>query len=129
MHETVTTGLTQITWDPVTRIASMRTPGPRTVAEARVALDALTRWVGTEGEPFAVIHDATGAELATPESRAMWAKFWDQHLREAAVAMIHAGPEQESATALFAAATGMRVRAFASEADGRGWLRGLGYPA
>jgi hypothetical protein len=131
MDDTVTNDSTSITWHRGSRIATVRyTAGASlAVADGTLLVDALTGWIGTAGEPFAVLADAAGLEGTDGEYRAKAHAFFRQHRDTACIALTNLGPVIHVVVEMFRVGTGIQLKTFASEDAARSWLRTKGISA
>lgn len=129
--EAVTTGTIEMTWDPDTRLAFIRfeRETQATGRDARVLVDALTAWIGTEGRPFALLGDGAHLSGLDAEYRSVWGRFFRQHRDDSAVAFFNMGPIVRIAAEMFRLGTRLQLKAFANEEDARAWLRERGIRA
>jgi hypothetical protein len=127
----VTSDSTEIRWDPRSRVASVRymAGANLTGADGPTLVDALTRWIGTSGEPFAVLADGTGLRGTNAEYRASASRFFRQHRDTAWIALINLGPVIHVVVEMFRIGTGIPLKTFADEAAARAWLRTKGIDA
>lgn len=128
--ENVAAGSMDLTWDPHARIAVLQMSPHGTGGEAKVLIEAITRWIGTDGKPFALLVDTTaeGGE-GQADWRSAWGAFYVAHSGDGVIAGFGASPAMQIAGALFSAGTGVRLQLFTKEAEAREWLRGLGFVA
>jgi hypothetical protein len=126
--DTVSSDSTEIRWDPRSRVASVRyTAGARlTGGDAPILVDALKRWIGTKGEPFAVLADAAGLDGTTAEYRANASRFFRLHRETARIALINLGPVIHVVVEMFRVGTGIQLKTFADETAARSWLKSKG---
>jgi len=129
--DTVTNGSMEIRWDLPSRIAFVRyVPGAvLTAADGAVLVDALSAWIGTTGEAFAVLADGKGLRGTSAPYRAHVSRFFRQHRDTARIALINLGPVIHVVVELFRVGTGIQLKTFANEAAARDWLRGKGIAA
>jgi hypothetical protein len=127
----VTSSSTEITWSAEERVASVRyTSGSTlTAGEGDFLVEALTGWIGTKGEPFAVFADAAGLQGTDAEYRAKASGFFRQHRDTAFIALINLGPVIHVVVELFRVGTGIQLKTFANEASARSWLQSKGIAA
>jgi hypothetical protein len=128
---TVSSPSTEITWDPSSRVARVRySPGVSlTGADGPFLVEALTRWIGEAGEPFAVLADAKGLRGTDAEYRAAASHFFRRHRDHAFIALINLGPVIHVVVEMFRVGTGIQLKTFADEAEARSWLRTRGIAA
>jgi hypothetical protein len=121
----VTSGSLEMTWDPETRVAVVRhaREGAALGGDAAKFVDALTRWIGTEGEPFGFMVDGAKAGGLDAEFRSTYAGFFKLHRKQAAIALFNLSPLHRVVADMFRMATGMPLKAFAEEQAARSWLR------
>lgn len=122
---------TEIHWDPDARIASVRYAAGASLAgpDGPFLVDALTRWIGATGEPFAVLADGAGLRGTNAEYRANVSRFFRQHRQAARIALINLGPVIHVVVEMFRVGTGVQLKTFADEAAARSWLRTKGIAA
>lgn len=127
----VTIGTIEMTWDSVSRLAVLRFEGEThaTGKDAEALIEALTRWIDTEGKLFGLLGD--GGKLAGVDAayRSLWGKFFQQHREDSYIAFFNMGPAIRIAAEMFRIGTGLRLKAFAREEEARSWLREKGIPA
>jgi hypothetical protein len=92
-------------------------------------VDALTGWIGTEGEPFGLLGDGGRLSGLDAEYRSVWGKFLRQHRRDAYLAFFNMNAIVRIATEMFRVGTRLRLKAFAGEQEARAWLRENGIAA
>ena len=120
-----------MTWDPDARLAVLRfarettTTGPNAV----VLVDALSRWIGTEGKAFGLLGDGGKLRGVDAEYRAVWSKFMGRHRADSFVAFFNMSAIVRIAAEMFRIGTGLHLKAFATEEDARKWLREVGIGA
>lgn len=129
--ETVTSGTIQMTWDPEARLAVIRfdRETQATGRDARVLVDALTEWIGTDGRPFGLLGDGANLAGLDAEYRSVWSTFFRQHRDDSSTAFFNMGPIIRIGAEMFRLGTGLPLKAFAEEEDARAWLRGRGIGA
>jgi hypothetical protein len=129
--ETVTSGSIQMTWDPDVRLAVIRFERETRAAgrDARVMVEAMTRWIGTEGKPFGLLGDGGNLSGLDAEYRSVWGSFFREHRQDSSTAFFNMGPIVRIAAEMFRLGTGLPLKAFADEEDARGWLRQRGIRA
>lgn len=127
----VTTGSIQLSWDPTARLAVLRfeRDTKATGRDAAVLLEAMIRWVGTEGQPFGLLGDGGKLSGVDAEYRSAWRQFLGQYRNEAYVAFFNMGPVIRIAAEMFRIGSRLHLKAFAEESEARDWLRGLGIAA
>jgi hypothetical protein len=128
---TVTSPSTEITWDPRTRVAVVRyTPGASLAGpDGPFLVDALTGWIGTSGEPFAVLADAKGLRGTDAEYRASVSRFFRQYRDHAFIALTNVSAVIHVVVEMFRIGTGIQLKTFPDEAAARSWLRKNGIAA
>jgi hypothetical protein len=128
---TVTSVSTEISWHALSRVAMVRyAPGASlTSTDGTFLVDALARWVGDKGEPFAVLADGTGLRGTDTTYRAKASHFFRQHRATAFIALINLGPVIHVVVEMFRVGTGIQLKTFAGEAAARTWLRTKGISA
>jgi hypothetical protein len=127
----VTHGSVEIEWYAEPRIAVVRY-GPDTNLQApdgRFLVDALTGWIGAEGEPFAVLAHAAGVRGTDAAYRATASAFFRRHRDAACIALVNMGPVLSLVVDMFRVGTGIQLKGFADEAVARSWLRTKGVRA
>lgn len=135
--ERIGTRSIEMTWDPDARIAELRFERETHAngQHAKVLVDALSRWIGLPGlpgppgsdsKPFALVGDGSNLAGVDAEYRAVWGKFLRQHRDDCYVAFYNMGLVIRIAAEMFRLGTGIRLKAFANEADARAWLRQMG---
>jgi hypothetical protein len=129
--DTATSGSTQITWSPKERVAGVRYTADATLTsmDGDFLVDALTGWIGANGEPFAVFADAAGLRGTDAEYRAKASYFFRQHRHSAFIALINLGPVIHIVVELFRVGTGIQLKTFVTEVAARSWLRTKGIDA
>jgi hypothetical protein len=129
--ETVTTGAIQMSWDPEARLAIIRFEREThaTGRDAKVLVEALTGWIGTERQPFGLLGDGGRLSGLDPEYRSVWGSFLRQHREECRTAFFNMNAVVRIAAEMFRIGTGLRLKAFAHEAEARAWLREMGIRA
>lgn len=127
----ITTGSIEMIWDSEARLAMLRfeLETRATGKDAVVLVDALTRWIGTDGKLFGLLGD--GARLAgiDAEYRSVWGKFFRKHREDSRIAFYNMSPFIRIAADMFRIGTGVQLKAFADEGAARSWLRGMGIAA
>lgn len=127
----VTAGAIEMTWDSESRLALLRfereTRG--TGKDAEKLIEALARWIGTDGKPFALLGD--GSKLAGVDAayRSLWGKFLLQHRKDCCIVFFNMSPVIRVAAEMFRIGTGLRLKVVAREEEARSWLRGMGIAA
>ena len=120
-----------MSWDPDARLAVIRFERETrpTGHDARVLVDAMTRWIGADDGPFALLGD--GGKLAglDAEYRAVWGRFFRQHRKRCWIAFFHMNAFVRIAADMFRIGTGVRMKAFGEEQAARAWLREKGIDA
>lgn len=121
----------EMTWDPNARLAVIRfhRETRATGEDARALVDAMTRWVGTDGSPFALLGDGERLGSLDAEYRSVWGGFFRLHRDDASIAFFNMGPVIRVAAEMFRIGTGAQLKAFADEAAARAWLRQRGIAA
>ncbi|MEX0625369.1 MAG: hypothetical protein WD402_02365 [Chloroflexota bacterium] len=129
--ETVASGNIRLTWDAAVRLATIRFEGEThaTGRDAAVMVDAMTGWIGTEGEPFGLLGDGGNLSGLDAEYRSVWGSFFRQHRGDSSTAFFNMGPVVRLAAEMFRIGTGLQLKAFANEEDARAWLRQRGIGA
>ena len=117
----------EMRWDPQSRIALLRFESETraTGEDAVVLIEALTHWIGTDGDSFGLLGD--GSRLASVDAgyRAAWGSFFRRHREDACIAFFNMGPVIRIAAEMFRIGTGLRLKAFATELEARAWLQGM----
>lgn len=129
--EKITVGSIEMDWHAGTRLAVIRFAREThaTGKEAVLLVEALTRWIGTDGRPFGLLGDGGNLRGVDAEYRSVWGTFFKQHRGDSHVAFFNMGPVVRIAAEMFRIGTGVQVKAFADEAGARSWLREKGIPA
>ncbi len=127
----ITVGTIEMTWDPEARLAVIRFESDTraTGKDAIVLVDALTRWIGTDNKPFALLGDGGRLGGVDAEYRSIWGKFFRQHRTDSYIAFFNMGPIIRIAAEMFGIGIGLRLKAFADEGEARSWLRKMGIAA
>jgi hypothetical protein len=127
----VTSPSTQITWDSRSRVAAVRyTPGASLAGpDGPFLVDALTGWIGADGEPFAVLADAEGLRGTNAEYRASASRFFRQHRDHAFIALTNLSAVIHVVVEMFRLGTGIQLKTFPDEVAARSWLRTKGIAA
>jgi len=127
----ITSGAIEMTWEEEKRLATLRFAEETraTGKDAALLVDALTRWIGGDGQPFALLGDGGKLAGVDAEYRTLWGRFFKQHRDHASIAFFNMGPLIRVAAEMFRLGTGLHVKAFADEDRARTWLRGLGIGA
>ncbi len=127
----ITSGTIELTWDSESRLAFIHfgseTHG--TGKDALVLVDALTRWIGTDHEPFGLLGDGGNLAHVDAEYRSVWGKFFRQHREDSYIAFFNMKPSIRIAAEMFGIGMRLRLKAFADEAQARSWLRTMGIAA
>lgn len=127
----ITVGTIQLTWDRDARLAFLRFAAETraTGKDAAALIEALTRWIGTDGKPFGLLGD--GGKLAGVDAgyRSAWGKFFKDHRGDSYIAFFNMNAIIRVAAEMFGIGTGLRLRAFAAEEQARSWLREKGVGA
>lgn len=126
--EKVTVGSAEMDWDADSRLAILRfTRETHATREEAVRLvEALTRWIGTEGRTFGLLGDGAKLSGVDAEYRSMWGAFFKQHRGESFIAFYNMSPIVRIAAEMFRIGTGVQMKAFADEMHARSWLRKRG---
>jgi hypothetical protein len=129
--ERILTGAIEMTWDPEARLAVIRfeRATQATGKDAVVMVDAMTGWIGTEGKPFGLLGDGGRLSGLDAEYRSVWGRFLRRHRGDANVAFFNMNAIVRIAAEMFRIGTGLRLKAFVTEADARAWLRENGIAA
>jgi hypothetical protein len=129
--EKTTVGSIEMDWHADTRLAVLRfTREAHPSGKEAVALvEALTRWIGTDGRTFGLLGDGEKLSGVDAEYRSVWGTFFRQHRRESYIAFFNMKPVIRIAAEMFRIGTGVQLKAFADETDARSWLRQKGIPA
>jgi hypothetical protein len=119
---------TQITWNPDERFAFVRYTAGITLssADGDFLIDALTGWIGTKGDKFAVFADAAGLAGTDAGYRAKSSGFFRQHRDTAFIALTNVSPVIHVVVELFRIGTGIQLKTFANADAARSWLRTKG---
>lgn len=129
--EQITVGNAEMDWDADSRLARLRftNEARATREEALLLVEALTRWIGTDGKTFGLIGDGGKLVGVDAEYRSVWGAFFKQHRSESYVAFFNMKPVIRIAAEMFRIGTGVQLKAFADEASARSWLRQNGITA
>lgn len=129
--ESITVGSIEMDWDADTRMATLRftRESHATGKEAVLLVEALTRWIGTDGRTFALLGDGDRLGGIDADYRSMWGTFFRQHRGECYIAFFNMKPVVRIAAEMFRIGTGVQLKAFANETDARSWLRQKSIPA
>jgi hypothetical protein len=129
--EKVKSGAIEMTWDASTRVAfiSFASETRATGKDAQILINALTEWIGAERKPFALMGDGGKLSGVDADYRSSWGKFFFQHRDDSYIAFFNMTALIRIAAEMFGIGTGLRLKAFATEADARAWLRGNGIDA
>jgi hypothetical protein len=129
--DTVSTGSLEMLWDPDSRVALLRftRPTQATGKDAVVLVDTLKGWIGTERRPFALLGDGGRLSGLDAEYRSVWGRFLREHREDSYLAFFNMNAAVRIAAEMFRLGTRLRLKAFATEADARAWLRENGIPA
>jgi hypothetical protein len=128
--ERIATRSIEMTWDPDARVAELRFERETHAngQHAKVLVDALARWIGDRTR-FGLLGDGSNLAGVDAEYRAVWGNFLRQHRDDCYVAFYNMGLVIRIAAEMFRLGTGIRLKAFANEADARAWLRQMGIAA
>jgi hypothetical protein len=128
---TVTSGAMVLTWSAAPRLLELRfeQDSPATRQHGVVLVDLLTRSLGDDGRPFALLCDGARVTGLDVEYRAVTSKFFRQHRERCLIAAYNLGPIVRIIAEMFRIGTGTRVQGFAQEAEARAWLRRNGIAA
>lgn len=129
--ETVTTGPIMLTWDADVHLATIRfeREARATGKDAVVLVDAMTGWIGTEGNPFGLLGDGGKLSGLDAEYRSVWGSFLRRHRDDSHIAFFNMNTIVRIAAEMFRVGTGLRLKAFADEGQARTWLRENGISA
>jgi len=129
--ERVTIGGIDMTWDPQSRLATLRFARATEAKgqDATVLVDALTGWIGTDDLPFGLLGDGANLSGLDAEYRSVWGSFLRAHKDQAHVAFFNMNAFVRIAAEMFRIGTGLRLKAFVGEAAARAWLRENGIQA
>lgn len=124
----IAVGTIEMTWDREARIASLRFAAETrgTGKDAAALIDALTRWIGTDGKPFGLLGDGGKLSGVDAAYRAAWGRFFRKHRKDSYLAFFNMNAIIRVAAEMFGLGTGLRLRAFAGEGQARAWLREMG---
>jgi len=127
-HITVASLSAEIAWDSRSRVAVVRyAPGASLAGpDGPFLVDALTGWIGSDGDPFGVLADAKGLLGTNAEYRAWASRFFRRHRDRAFIALINLGPVIHVAVEMFRVGTGIQSKTLADEAAARSCLRTKG---
>jgi hypothetical protein len=92
-------------------------------------VDALTRWIGEDSTPFAVLANAAGLHGTNAAYRAAAGRFFREHRDTAFIALTNLGPVIHVVVEMFRVGTGIQLKTFGDEAAARSWLRTKGIAA
>lgn len=123
-----TVGEMEMSWNDSSRLLELRFQ--RTTHLSRqhgdALVDVLTRSIGADHRPFAVLCDGANLSGADAEYRAITREFFRRHRQDCLVATYHMGAVIRVVAELFRIATGTQLKGFEGEAEARVWLRGRG---
>ncbi|HEV8670321.1 MAG TPA: STAS/SEC14 domain-containing protein [Candidatus Limnocylindria bacterium] len=121
----------QMTWDPATRLATLRFSADTHAmgSDAATLIDALTTWIGADPRPFALLGDGGRLKGVDAEYRSRWSRFLRQHKDRCFIAFFNMGALIRIAAEMFRIGSGLQLKAFADEESARAWLRGVGVAA
>jgi hypothetical protein len=97
--------------------------------DAVLMVEAMTGWIGAEGDLFGLLGDGGNLAGLDAEYRSVWGSFFRQHRRDSCIAFFNMGPIVRLAAEMFRIGTGLKLKAFADEASARAWLRTMGIRA
>ena len=125
MTNIVASDSTHIAWDSEQRVAAVRYVADASLVskDADFLVESLTRWIGADAKPFAVLADGAGLRGTNAEYRAGASQFFRQHRGNAYIALINLGPAIYVLVELFRLGTGIQLKSFETEAMARAWLR------
>jgi hypothetical protein len=128
--ETITVGSIEMDWDADTRLATLRfIRESHAWGKAAILLvEALTRWIGTDGRTFGLLGNGDKLSGVDAEYRSVWGNFFREHRRHCYIAFFNMKPVVRIAAEMFRLGTGVQLKAFADETDARSWLRQKGIP-
>ena len=128
MEEIVTRSFI-LTWDPGLRLAvSQNTSGETPSSDdAEKMREAISRWSGDDGRPFAILVNALGRKTADAKYRAFWGDFFKTHKEHCYIAAYNVGPIVRVAAEMFSLGTGIHLKTFATETEARAWLGRHGF--
>lgn len=126
--EKVTVGSAEMDWDADSRVAILRFTGETHAGrqEAVLLVEALTRWIGTEGKTFGLLGDGGKLSGVDSEYRSVWGAFFKQHRGDSFTAFYNMSPVVRIVAEMFRIGTGVQMKAFADEMHARSWLRKRG---
>lgn len=129
--ESVTSGVALMTWDPGSRLATLRFERAARVtgADARTLVGSLTGWIGGDGRPFGLLGDGKNLSGLDAEYRSVWATFFRSHRDDSRIAFFNMNQFIRIAAEMFRIGTGLHMKAFADERSARSWLRDEGIAA
>jgi hypothetical protein len=127
----VTSRTVVMTWDPAVRLARIHFERETraTGEDAAVLVAALSRWIGGERQPFALLGDGKGLASVDAEYRARWGRFFREHRKHCSIAFFNMGPLVRLAAEMFRVGTGIPLKAFECQASARSWLQERGIDA
>ena len=119
----------EVTWNPDVRIGTVlfgsgARPSHR---DGTLLVEAMTRWIGTDPKPFAILGDGEKIIGGEPGYRSVMGGFFQRQRETAYLALYNLSPELQVASQMFATGTGLHFGSFASEAEARAWLRSAGF--
>jgi hypothetical protein len=121
----------EMRWDPRNRLATIKYlgDGKPTGREAESLIAAMTGWIGADGSPYFILVDGNRITGGDPGYRAAWSRFYKSNKQQVQVAIFDIGPVLRVAVEMFTLGSGLRMKAFASEGEARGWLGKAGLNA
>ncbi|HEY3666818.1 MAG TPA: hypothetical protein VGL19_12485 [Polyangiaceae bacterium] len=126
----VRAGSISISWYAECRLAVLcyEAPVSATGKDLRPLLEALTRWVGTEGQTFFLLNDCGPLISMDTEYRAGWRTFFRPHRDASWCALYNLSPVIQIVAEMFRVATGLHIGVFKTETAARSWLQQKGCP-
>ena len=121
---TVARGSVEIEWCAQSRVAIVRyAPDTSlTAPDGKFLVDSLNGWIGSEGEPLAVLAFAGEVRDTDAGYRAIASGFFRQHRATVRLALVDAGAIVTVVSEMFRVATGIQLKGFKDEGAARAWL-------
>ncbi|MEO6094129.1 MAG: STAS/SEC14 domain-containing protein [Fibrobacteria bacterium] len=121
----------EMRWAPRNRLATLKYfgNGKPTGKDAEKLITAMTGWIGTESLPYFILVDGNRIAGGDPQYRAAWSRFYKKDKHQVRIAIFDIGPVLRVAVEMFTLGSGLRMKAFASEAEARAWLGKAGLNA
>jgi hypothetical protein len=120
-----------MTWEPASRLATISfvRETRATGRDARVLVEWLAGWIGSQHEPFGLLGDGGRLSGLDAEYRSVWGTFLRQHRDDCYTAFFNMNAVVRIAAEMFRIGIRLRLKAFAGEAEARAWLRDNGIRA